>query len=169
MSTPEHDRWNSLTVRRPDDVRTAPGGPVPLTWQMEKLSQHDDRLSNNRLPADFPYDIERGDAGDALAALALRESIRQDIEHGRGSRVHEAMELGATWNEVAAALTVTPDEARTLLRQWASGQHHLYRGNVERAIDNPLGLSPEQHAAVLALTELADDERAQPEGKGGAA
>lgn len=87
----------------------------------------------------------------ALAALALREAIRQDIEHGRGSRVHEASELGAPWNEVAVALAVTSDEARTLLRQWASGQHHLYCGTVERAIDNPLGPSPERHAAVLGL------------------
>ncbi|MFE6274477.1 hypothetical protein ACFVQ9_37485 [Streptomyces goshikiensis] len=152
--TPEYERWTSLTIRRPDDVPAA----TPLAWHVEKLTEHNDRLMNNALPADFKYDVQRGDAGDALAAIALRESIHRQVEQQRGSRVREAIDLGATWSEVAAALDVTPDDARTLLREWANGQHHLYRGDLERAMDNPLGLSPERHAAVLALTELGDDE-----------
>ncbi|MFF9483036.1 hypothetical protein [Streptomyces sp. NPDC014733] len=160
MSTPEYEHWQNLTVRRPDDVRTVQGGPVPLPWQMEKQVLHNDRLTNNVLPADFPHQVERGDAGDALTCLALRESIRRDIERGTGSRIHEAVELGATWNEVAAALDITPDDARDLLRRWAEGQHHLFRHDVERARDNPFGLGPDQHAAVLALAELGNDERA---------
>ncbi|MFE1935928.1 hypothetical protein ACFW95_37225 [Streptomyces sp. NPDC059474] len=51
-----------------------------------------------------------------------------------------------------------PDEARALLREWANGQHRLHRGDVERAADNPLGLSPDRHAEVIALTELGDNE-----------
>lgn len=153
-STPEYERWKSLPIRRPDDVPVA----TPIAWHVEKLTEHNDRLMNNALPADFKYPVQRGDAGDALAAIALRESIHRQVEQQRGSRVREAIELGATWSEVAAALDVTPDDARTLLRQWANGQNHLYRGDVERAMDNPLGLSPERHAAVLALTELGDDE-----------
>ncbi|MFJ8982902.1 hypothetical protein [Streptomyces sp. NPDC102282] len=155
MSTPEYDRWKALTIRRPDDIPTA----TPLAWHVEKFTEHNERLMNNALPADFEYDVQRGNAGDALAAIALRESIHQMVEQQRGSRVHEAIELGATWNEVAAALNVTPDDARALLRGWADGQHNLHRGYIERASDNPLGLSPEQHGAVLALTELNDDER----------
>ncbi|OEV12982.1 hypothetical protein [Streptomyces nanshensis] len=158
MSTPEFQHWQSLTVRRPDDVRTKRGGPVPLTWQMEKHTEHHDRLANNALPADFKFEVERGDAGDALACLALRESMRRDIEHERGGRIREAAELGATWQQVADALDVTPDEARDLLRAWAAGQHHLYRRDVERAQDNPVGLTPEQYAAVLALLDRDDDE-----------
>jgi hypothetical protein len=125
---------------------------------MEKLSAHDDRLSHSRLPADFPHPIERGDAGDALAALALRESIHRDIQHGRGGRIREALELGATWRQIADAMDITPDDARTLLRDWANGQHHLYRSDVERAVDHPLGLTTERHTAVLALIDLADDQ-----------
>lgn len=154
MSTPEYDRWKSLTIRRPDDVPAV----TPLAWHVEKFTEHNDRLMNNALPADFPYDVQRGDAGDALATIALRESIHRQVEQERGSRVREAIELGATWTEVAAALDATPDDARTLLHQWADRQHHLHQGGVERATDNPLGLSPERHAAVLALTELGDDE-----------
>lgn len=113
---------------------------------------------NARLPEDFPHDVERGDAGDALAALALGESIRRQIESERGSRVHDAMTLGATWAQVAAALDITPDEARALLRAWADGQHHLYQGDVERGLARPLGMDTTLHAAVLALCELGDEE-----------
>ncbi|MGR3939081.1 hypothetical protein [Streptomyces sp. BRA346] len=156
MSTDAHEAWQALQVRRLDDIPAA----TPLAWHVEKFTEHNDRLMNNALPADFKYDVQRGDAGDALAAIALRESMRRHVERERGIRVREAIELGATWNEVAAALDVTPDDARTLLREWADGQRNLHRFDVEGALDNPLGLSPDRHAAVLALTELGDDERA---------
>ncbi|MFD7867585.1 hypothetical protein [Streptomyces sp. NPDC059783] len=157
MSTPEYERFQAATIRRPDDVPPA----TPLSWHAERATEHDNRLANRSLREDFPYEIERGDLGDALAALALRESMHRMIEAQRGSRIREAMEMGATWYETAAALDITPDEARTLLRQWADGQHRLHRGDVERAADSPLGLTPERHAQVLALTELGDNETAQ--------
>jgi hypothetical protein len=158
MSTPEYERWNSLAVRRPDDVRTTPGGPVPLSWQMEKRVAHVDRLTNRTLPADFPHPIERGDAGDALAALALAESIRRDLAAHRAGDIRDAILLGATWSEVAAATDTTPDEARAILRDWTERQHWLYRTDVERGEARPLGIDADRNAAVLALTELADDQ-----------
>ncbi|MFI1799001.1 hypothetical protein ACH427_16870 [Streptomyces sp. NPDC020379] len=157
MTVHEHQHWKSLTIRRPDDVPVA----TPLAWQIDKHTEHNDRLMNIALPADFKYEVERGDAGDALAVIALRESMRRDIEAGRGVRVREAIGLGATWNEVAAALDVSPDAARTLLREWADGQHNLYLRDVEHGQNRPLGLNPDQHAAMLALTELGDDEAAR--------
>jgi len=160
VSTPEHERWTALTVRRPDDVRSEAGGPVPLSWQMEKLTEHNDRLSNRRLPADFPYDIERGDAGDSLAALALGTSIRRDIEREHASRVREAIELGATWDQVAAALDISADEARGLLREWADGQRRLWLGYEADGI-KPFGLDADEHAAVLALAADKDGEAAK--------
>lgn len=161
MSTPEYERWVGLAVRRVDDVRTIAGGPIPLTWMAEKHSQHADRLANRMLPADFPYPVERGDAGDALAALALREAIRRDMEVGRGNRIHEAMVLGATWSEVATAMDITRAEARGLLRAYADGQHSLYLFDVKDDRPHPLGFGPEQHAAAVALCEMDDDERAE--------
>ncbi|MFD5589338.1 hypothetical protein ACFWII_36815 [Streptomyces sp. NPDC127063] len=154
MTTAEHARWKALQVRRPDDVPAA----TPLAWQIEKHTEHNDRLMNLALPADFPYDVQRGTVSDALAVIALRESIRRDIEHGRGVRVREAVELGATWSEVAAALDVTPDEARELLRAWAEMQHQLHQRDVLDGRFRPLGLDDDRHAAVLALCELGDDE-----------
>lgn len=158
--TPEYEHWQALQVRRPDDVRTTKGGAVPLMWQMEKHVEHNDRLMNNALPADFKYQVQRGDAGDALACLALRAAMRRDMEAQRDSSIREAIELGATWNQVADALDSTPDEARDLLRAWAEGQHRvLYLKDVQDGRDRPLGLDTEAYAAVLALTELGDDEQ----------
>jgi hypothetical protein len=129
-----------------------------LSWQSERLAEHAERLSNNTLPNDFPYEVQRGNAEDALTALALGESIRRDIGYLRALRVRDAVKLGATWKQVSASLDVTPDAARELLRQWADNQHRLHQGDVADGRTTPLGLSPEQHAAVLALTELGDDE-----------
>jgi hypothetical protein len=160
MSTPEFEHWNGLAVRCPDDVRTMAGGPVPLSWQMEKRSDHVDRLTNRMLPADFPHPIERGDASDALAVLALAESIRRDLAAHRAGDIRTALQLGATWTEVADALETTPHEARTAMREWADGQHRLYTGDVEAGRARPLGFDADQYAALLALTELDDNERA---------
>jgi hypothetical protein len=154
--TAEHDAWTALDVRRPGDVPAF----TPLTWLVEKETEHSHRLGNNVLPADFPHPVERGTADDALAGLALREAIRRRVDNERAVRVREALTLGATWAQVAAALDVTPNDARELLRAWAEGQHRLYRGDVADGRPRPFGLDDEAHAAVLALCELGDDETA---------
>ncbi|MFF2572682.1 hypothetical protein [Streptomyces sp. NPDC058084] len=145
---------NALQIRRPSDIPF----DTTLRWKADRATEHAMRLFDNALPADFPHPVERGTAQDAVAELALRESIRQDVENGQGTRLHTALELGATWAEVAAALDISPEDARALLRQWADGQHHLYLSEQERGIERPLGFTPDQHAAVVALTERSDDE-----------
>ncbi|PZT74507.1 MULTISPECIES: hypothetical protein [unclassified Streptomyces] len=153
MTTEERARWNALEVREPGQVPAV----TPLAWQVAKHTVHADRLMNNLLPADFPHEVERGTAGDALAVLALRESIRRDVEHGRGTRVHEALLLGASWSEVARALDVEPDEARELLRTWAQRQRNMWLRNEAEGI-RPFGLDTAAHEVVLALCERSDDE-----------
>nr|BBK08014.1 hypothetical protein [Streptomyces sp. TP-A0584] len=155
MTTAQHEDWTRLEIRRPEDVPPA----TPLSWQVEKVSRHEDRLFRNRLPAHSPRQVERGDAGDALAVLALRESIRREMEWGRGNRIHEALELGATWRQVAGALDVAPHAARQLLREYADGQRELWLTCDERE-ERPFGFTAEQHTDVLALCELGDDETA---------
>jgi len=159
--TDPYETWQTTEIRRPSDVPAA----TPLRWQIEKEAEHEARLMNLRLPTDYPHSVDRGTAADALAVIAVRESIRRDMELGRGVRVREAMELGATWSEVAAALDTTPDEARDLLRAWADGQHQLHRGDTAAGRPRPLGLDDTAHAAVLALCDLGDDEpsSARPE------
>ncbi|MFI8365299.1 hypothetical protein ACIGD1_34745 [Streptomyces sp. NPDC085612] len=152
----DFEQWKALQVSRPGDV---PAG-TPLSWQADRAYEHAVRVFDATLPPDFPHPVERGTAHDAVAELALRESIRRDVENGRGTRLHTALELGATWAEVAAALDISPDDARALLRQWAEGQHHLYLRDQEQGRDKLLGFSPDQHAAVIALTERGNDEGA---------
>lgn len=158
MSTPEYERWTALTVRQPADVHTAQGGPVPLLWQMEKRTAHHDRVRNTELPADFPHEVARGDAEDALAVLALDTALRQDLDLLRVNGLRDALRLGATWREAATALDLDPDEARGLLREWAEGQHRLYQDDIA-AGRRAFGLDAEAYAAELALTQRGNDER----------
>ncbi|WAU81955.1 hypothetical protein O1Q96_20475 [Streptomyces sp. Qhu-G9] len=159
MSTPEYELWADRAVRRPDDVRMISGRRVPLSWQMEKRAGHVDRLMNRTLPADFPDPVERGGAGDVLAVLALSESIRRDLTACRAGDIREAILLGATWSEVAAAIDITPDESRAILRDWTERLHGLHQIQAEAAQAQRLGAEEDRHAAVLALIELADDQR----------
>ncbi|MFG3055405.1 hypothetical protein ACGFZP_31280 [Kitasatospora sp. NPDC048239] len=55
---------------------------------------------------------------------------------------------------------LTPRRPRVLLRAWAEGQHRLWLG-YEAEGARPFGLDADEHAAVLALCDLSDDERAQ--------
>ncbi|WP_228973203.1 hypothetical protein [Streptomyces sp. DH12] len=158
MTTDQHADWTDLEIRAPHDVPVA----TPLSWQIEKVSRHEDRLFRNRMPTRrtpvrSPQEVEPGDAHDALAVLALRESIRRDVECGRGNRIHEALGLGATWRQVAVALDVAPQVARQVLREYADDQRDMWLGYEQEGV-RPFGFTAEQHAAVLALCELGDDE-----------
>lgn len=89
--------------------------------------------------------------------------VRITVGKGGSGKSTVIGHLLAHWAEdgiPAAALDVDPDEARALLRDWAEGQHRLYRGDVANGRLRPFGLDDEAHAAVLALCELGDDEAA---------
>ncbi|WP_329236487.1 hypothetical protein OHB07_34580 [Streptomyces sp. NBC_00111] len=152
MITSLYERWKALSVRRPDDVPAT----TPLAWHIEKLDEHDNRLTYDAMPVDPPDEAGRG---DALAAIALRESVHRHVERERGGRIREAIELGATWNEVATALGFTSGAARSALHRWADAQHRINRRDIEHAPGHCLGLDQDQYAAVLALGQLGDDER----------
>ena len=155
MST-EYEQWQARTVRHPDNVPAR----TPLSWQVEKQQAAAERLSNLLLPQDFPHPVERGTADDALTQLALGESIRRTAERFRALDVRQALDLGATWAQIATALATTPDAARQLLRAWAKGQRRLYERSQAEKHQRPIGLDTEQYTAVLALCELPDDQPA---------
>ena len=162
MST-EYEQWQNRTVRHPDDVPAR----TPLSWQVEKQQQAAERLSNLLLPQDFPHPVERGTADDALTQLALGESIRRTAERFRALDVRQALDLGATWAQIGAALDIAPDDARQLLRAWAEGQRRLYERYQAEGHQWPIGLDAEQYTAVLALCELGDDQPAPAASAGG--
>lgn len=153
--TDQYDAWKGLEIRRPDEVPAA----TPLSWITEKESEHAQRLFHNALPMDRFPNAERGTVDDALAVLALRAAALRDLEYGRGNRVHEALTLGATWTQVAVALDVPVDEARSVLREYADGQRNLWLGYEAERI-KPIGFDADKYTAALALCELGDDETA---------
>lgn len=153
--TDAHETWQATEVRRPSDIPTA----TPLSWLAEKHYAHSERLMNRSLPADFKYPVERGGHEDALAQLALGVEIERTVVSYQGSTLHQALQLGATWTEAAAALDITPDTARDLLRAWADGQHRLYTGLVAEG-SRPFGLDDDEHAAAIGMLHLRNDDRA---------
>ncbi|NUP16487.1 MAG: hypothetical protein HOZ81_10355 [Streptomyces sp.] len=129
--TDAYDHFQAIEIRTPDDVPPA----TPLEWQIERLAAHE-RL------------WFRGTADDAVAALALRENMRRELER-TGLHISDARRIGATWEQIAAALGTTPDDARQRLRTWADGQERLYRRDITDSRKHPIGITGEQHAAVL--------------------
>ncbi|MER5259816.1 hypothetical protein [Streptomyces sp. NPDC002855] len=93
--------------------------------------------------------------------LALSESIRRDLTDRRAGDIREAILLGATWSEVAAAIDTTPNEARAILRDWTERQHGLSQIDAAPGETQRLVVEEDRHAAVLALIELADDQRTE--------
>lgn len=148
-----YETWQATEVRRPADVPTA----TPLSWLVEKHQTHAVRLMNLDLPADFKYEVERGDYKNALAVLALEVEIERAVR-SRTSILHQALQLGATWAEAAAALDTTPDAAREQLRTWADGQHRLHT-DLRAEGRRPIGLDADEHAAVIGLLHLGDNDR----------
>ncbi|MEV5103754.1 hypothetical protein ACFQ7G_24865 [Streptomyces massasporeus] len=85
----------------------------------------------------------------------------RDIEAGRGVGVHEAMTMGATWSEVAAALDITPNDAAPCCARGRPGRTTCTRATSKQAVSSRSGWTDgDQHAAVIALCELVDEETA---------
>ncbi|WP_112491418.1 hypothetical protein [Streptomyces bacillaris] len=153
IGTDAYRHWQGKAVRRPGDVTAT----TPLDWQVEKYREAERRLTLRHLPSAATGPTGRATA-DALTQLALSESVRRTVLRRRGGTVHAALELGATWSEVAAALDCSPDEARAALRSYAEEQRQRHEDDL-RAGQNPTGLSPGQDRSALALVDLADHER----------
>lgn len=130
--TDAYNHFQALDIRTPDDVPPT----TPLEWQIERISVHEQRGL-------------RGTANDALAVLALRESVRRELER-TGLYISDARRMGATWEQIATALDITADTARDRLRTWADGQEQLHRRDVADGRAHPIGITSEQHAATLA-------------------
>ena len=130
--TDAYDHFHALEIRTPDDVPPA----TPLEWQIERISVHEQRGL-------------RGTADDAVTVLALRENVRRELAR-TGLYISDARRMGATWEQIAAALDITPDDARERLRTWADGQEQLHRRAVADGRPHPIGIDSEQHAATLA-------------------
>ena len=86
-------------------------------------------------------------AAGHLEMLALGERIARYYRHP--SQVDEAVRVGASWAQIAAATGTTEEAARTAYREWAEGQHKYagmddaeYAAALERAGDGSQGGAP---------------------------
>jgi hypothetical protein len=152
MSTDDADTAFAATeIHRPDDVADF----TPLTSLAQKRSEAGLRLLNNALPDDFPHPVERGTAGDALTHLALGEAIRRIVSNERCSTIRDALLLGATWDQVAAALDTTPDAVADELCVWAEAQRTLFRDLLATNPDNRIGLDDTAYEETMRLVAAA--------------
>lgn len=83
--------------------------------------------------------------GDALTHLAASHALAERVLAGRWASARDALALGATVDDVAAAMGLDVDEVTVGLGAWADGQREL------RASFPRLGMSDDEHAAALAL------------------
>lgn len=143
--------FTAAQIHRPADV---PAGTAPSDLVAEH-SEAGGRLLNNRLPEDFPHQVDRGTADDALTQLALGEAIHRTVRNERCSIVAEALRLGATWEQVAAALDTTEFAAADDLRVWAEGQRTLFHQLLAENPDNRIGLDEGAFAEVMRQVAFA--------------
>ncbi|MFF8314384.1 hypothetical protein [Streptomyces lydicus] len=100
-ATEQYAHWTARTIRSLGQI---PYG-VPLAWQAARLYQHTRRLAQDR---------QYGAAGsveDALSMLALSTSIHH---FARWDGVRQAVQAGATAEQIGMALGISIDDARNL-------------------------------------------------------
>ncbi|GAA5708025.1 hypothetical protein Save01_08901 [Streptomyces avermitilis] len=152
MNTNDADAaFTTTEIHRSDDISAF----TPLTSLAEKQSEVGLRLLNNALPDDFPNQVERGTAGDARTHLALGEAIRRIVSNERGSTIRDALLLGATWDQVAAALDTTLDAVADELRVWAEAQRTLNHNLLATNPDNRIGLDDAAYGETMRLVAVA--------------
>ncbi|MFF4173690.1 hypothetical protein [Streptomyces sp. NPDC001744] len=136
--TDQHTTPQAAETRRPGDV---PAG-TPLTSLAQQRAEAGERL---RTEHDRDQDAV---VGDALTQLAVGEAIRRAVRSERGGMVAQALRLGATWDQVAAALDTTVLAAVDDLRLWAEGQRTLYHQHLADGADILVGLDEEAYDEV---------------------
>jgi hypothetical protein len=86
-----------------------------------------------------------------LEVLATGEVVARMYRHP--ANVDRALEAGATWEQVAAALDCDEAQARQDYRTWAEGQHRLWAG--ECGSGAKLGMNDAEYAKALARADMA--------------
>ena len=88
-----------------------------------------------------------------LEVLATGEIVARDYRHP--ANVARALEAGATWEQVAAALDCDEAQARQDYRKWAEGQHRLWAG--EYGGGGEFGMNDAEYTEALARADVAPD------------
>lgn len=119
------------------------------------------------LKARGEFDPARHGAAD-VAPLSLAEHLEllatgAVVAHyyRHPASVHHAALAGASWEQIAAALAITQEQARRDYREWAEGQYRLWQR------EGRWGLGDAEYAAAMARTGPAAVEPGQPAMSGG--
>jgi hypothetical protein len=94
-----------------------------------------------------------------LEVLATGEVVARMYRHP--ATVARALEAGATWEQVAAALDCDEAQARQDYRNWAEGQHRLWAG--EYGDGGKFGMNDAEYAKALARADVPAAAKAYAE------
>jgi hypothetical protein len=135
-----------------DEAERQYGGTLGSRQRFDELT-HCDALVRAvaGLKARGEYDPDRhtADPGEPLTLseyleiLAIGEVLARAYRHP--AHVHAAVTAGATWAQVADATGCSEQDVRRAYRDWADGQHRIWRMYGGR-----FGLSDDEHAAAIA-------------------
>jgi hypothetical protein len=84
---------------------------------------------------------------ERLEVLANGEAVARVYRHPY--QVHQALEAGATWEQIADATGTSEEKARQAYREFAEGQHGLWTGELGGE-PGRFGLDDEAYAAAIA-------------------
>lgn len=143
------DRWDELTQR---DLSARAKLVARGTYDPAKHGTHD---------------AEPLSLSEHLEVLANGEVVARVYRHPY--QVHQAVQAGATWQQIAEATATTADRARRAYREFAEGQHDMWAstGPWEGAEPHRLGMPDDEYAAALArVGDEASDTRVPLESDG---
>ncbi|KIQ61993.1 hypothetical protein TR51_22540 [Kitasatospora griseola] len=99
---------DTATIGTPTDVP-----PASVTDMADRRDRHSARLAGAVTAWGTP------EASDAIAALALGVAISRAVTQDQPLLIQEALRHGSTWDRIAAALDVSPADARALYATWS--------------------------------------------------
>jgi hypothetical protein len=135
------------------DAERAYRGTIGARERFEELTLRDLMTrSLATLQARGEYDPQQHVAADdyepltpteRLEILALGQMLARYYRHP--TYMDHAVKAGASWEQVAAAVDCTEDQARRDYREWAEGQHRLWAD-----YEGKFGLDDAEYAAAIA-------------------
>lgn len=148
------------------------------TWldardRWDELTQRDlSARARAKLVARGEYDPAKHGTGDPeplslsehLEVLANGEAVARVYRHPY--QVHQAVQAGATWEQISEATGTSEADARQAYREFAERQHHMWAGtgHWEGTEPHRFGMPDDEYAAAMARAgdDAADSDARVP-------
>jgi hypothetical protein len=135
-----------------DQAETSYRCTIDARERFEELTNRDLMVrAHATLKARGTYDPQlHGDADkyqpltteEHLEILAAGEMLARNYRHP--ALIHQAVQAGASWSQIAAATGSDEAQVRQGYREWADGQHRLYAD-----YQGKFGMNDAEHAAAI--------------------